>query len=898
MMRSKKKFSLGLWLGLFSFLTFFIGSSTEANLKAEEEPTLSWDAYIPPAEINDIAFEGDYVWAATVNGVVRWNRNDGSFITLDMTDGLIDNQVWSVAVDSSGTKWFGTQNGLSKFDNVSWTSYLEGDGLPDNWVTEIAIHSTGSLLLGTGDGVSVFDGNNFSRLLNDGVSYASPGLETIDTIVEDNDGNIWISSKNVAASYMVSVDGIWTMYTNSDTGPGGSEVSDIKVSGTGDVWFAMDSHYQNRVGRFSGDDWNSFAVEDGLYHKNAKSIAVDNDGHVWAGFDNYSNSLAKFDGSAWTNVDLKETLGIPSYFAVTKIEADQSGQLWFVARNHLFTFDGTDWHIYLAGLPIQSLLPGPVIEYTADDTVWFSVYRTGAVRYDGTSWNMVTTTDGLAGDYIKDIESDDAGNTWFATWSEDTLLGNGVSRFDGTNWQTFTQSNGLVNNDVVQIAVDQNGKVWFSTWNGLSAFDGDSWETYTTANGLENNRLDALEISGTDVWLGYYGAYGISHFDGSSWKTYTTEDGLSSDRIYAIDFDELGNPWVATNVSVSHLDSGVWTNYPFPEGISNGYVRDLVVDVQGGVWISIYDQNTYWSGISRWFEGEWTNYTTDTVNSLLSNEANHFAPNKTRDVIWFNQSYKGVMRVELVNADIPGVTITESASSTAATEGGATDSYEVVLATQPIANVDVVITLDAQIDLGNGAGNPVTLNFTTSDWDSAQTVTITAVNDDIDEPNHNSIITHTATSSDADYEGISIANVTAMVTDNDEAGVLITESDGETKVGENGTADVVKVVLESEPTANVEVMITPDAQIDLGNGAGSPVVLTFIPSNWKVVQMVTVTAVDDNRTEGNHTSVIHYTVSSSDTFYDGISASDTTIDIIDNDNEDTTFYIFLPMVIK
>ncbi|MFA4814941.1 MAG: S-layer homology domain-containing protein [Candidatus Gracilibacteria bacterium] len=113
-----------------------------------------------------------------------------------------------------------------------------------------------------------------------------------------------------------------------------------------------------------------------------------------------------------------------------------------------------------------------------------------------------------------------------------------------------------------------------------------------------------------------------------------------------------------------------------------------------------------------------------------------------------------------------GVTITESANATTATEGGVTDSYTVVLDAQPTANVTVAVTPDTQV-----TASPSTLTFTSTNWSTAQTVTVTPVDDTAVEGTHSGVVKHTATSSDADYDGISIASVTASITDNDVADV-------------------------------------------------------------------------------------------------------------------------------
>ncbi|MGH7493367.1 MAG: beta strand repeat-containing protein, partial [bacterium] len=149
----------------------------------------------------------------------------------------------------------------------------------------------------------------------------------------------------------------------------------------------------------------------------------------------------------------------------------------------------------------------------------------------------------------------------------------------------------------------------------------------------------------------------------------------------------------------------------------------------------------------------------------------------------------------------PGVTITESAGSTNVTEGGATDTYTVVLKTVPTANVNVTVDPDGQLDVGAGAGNSTVLTFTPANALTPQTLTVTAVNNALAEGNHTGTITHAAASTDANYNGIGIANVTANITDNDAAGVTIVQSGGSTGVTEGGATDTYTVVLNTVPTA-------------------------------------------------------------------------------------------------
>jgi hypothetical protein len=223
--------------------------------------------------------------------------------------------------------------------------------------------------------------------------------------------------------------------------------------------------------------------------------------------------------------------------------------------------------------------------------------------------------------------------------------------------------------------------------------------------------------------------------------------------------------------------------------------------------------------------------------------------------------------------DNSGVTIVESGGSTNVAEGGATDTYTVVLNTQPIANVSILLNSGTQL---TAAPNP--LVFTPQNWNIPQTVTVRAVDDTLQEGNHSGTIQHTASSSDTRYNGIVINSVNVGITDNDVPGVTITETGGSTAVAEGGLTDTYAIVLNSSPSANVTININSGSQLTTNKTQ-----LVFTPQNWNVAQTVTVTAVDDTAKEGFHSGVIQHTASSSDSQYNGIAVNPVNVSITDND---------------
>ena len=181
--------------------------------------------------------------------------------------------------------------------------------------------------------------------------------------------------------------------------------------------------------------------------------------------------------------------------------------------------------------------------------------------------------------------------------------------------------------------------------------------------------------------------------------------------------------------------------------------------------------------------------------------------------------------------DDRGVTV--SPSSVTVTEGSNTTvKYTVKLAAEPSASVTVTVVSD---DTDAATVSPSALTFSTSSYNTAQTVTVSPV-DDADGENESVTIANTA---DSGYGSVT-ANVTATVTDNNTKGLTLTPSSG--TVTEGGASVKYTVTLATAPTSNVTVSVTSD---DTDAVTVSPSALTFSTSNYNTAQTVTVSPEDD-----------------------------------------------------
>jgi predicted extracellular nuclease len=209
----------------------------------------------------------------------------------------------------------------------------------------------------------------------------------------------------------------------------------------------------------------------------------------------------------------------------------------------------------------------------------------------------------------------------------------------------------------------------------------------------------------------------------------------------------------ATGDDLDANDDGVLDSLPWTDVSDSVSIVDSLADAQYGAAVLGPDGSFLPSGVFRTTDGgDW-------------------------DAAFLNFSTPdGTPGASNAPVAVPGVAITESGGSTDVSEAGTTDSFDVVLTTRPTADVTVTLTPDAETTL-----DQTVLTFTPADWDVPQTVTVSAVADAVDEaPDlHVSTITVAVTSTDTDYDGLAVADLTVNVTDDQTDVTLISTIQGD-----------------------------------------------------------------------------------------------------------------------
>ena len=235
--------------------------------------------------------------------------------------------------------------------------------------------------------------------------------------------------------------------------------------------------------------------------------------------------------------------------------------------------------------------------------------------------------------------------------------------------------------------------------------------------------------------------------------------------------------------------------------------------------------------------------------------------------------------VTVTDADEPGILLSRN---TISLNEGTGDTYGVNLQTEPTEEATVTITGHADTPL---TPDKTTLIFTISNWETEQSVRVTAADDEDAVVPEDITLTHTAAG--GDY-GSETADLTVKVLETDTAGVTITPDELAMVENESKT---YSVVLTSRPLENVDVDIAVPggAEITTENQDNQPVSsLTFTPENWDTPQEVTVNALDDTDAVDEPKVVIGHATDTEDGLYAALDdLTGVAVTVTDDDERET-----------
>ena len=469
-------------------------------------------------------------------------HNNFRFTSYSVEQGLSHPVVQGIAQDKQGFMWFGTKDGLNRFDGYSFLVFRHDpqnqNSLSDNEIRHLIVDKTGIIWIGTLlGGLNSYDPvtATFTRYFHDPNNSASIIDNHVEHILEDSSGNIWVgTAKGGAHRYDSTTDSFIRYGEKNKTIKGLPESTIISMAedNFGNIWIGTDAPYPglHRLNPKTGDFVHHYHnPEDPKSLSKAVNVRLifnDSRGRLWIG--THFGGLDQYDRAANS---FKHITHYPNKVVSSAVE-DRYGHIWFTSNNGLVKYDRNQ-----------------------DSFEVFSHDKTDPRSISGnTTIRLFQDSSGLiwVGTFGRGVNVFSPGPSKFAQLDKDESI---VNHYGDSN--------------IRGIHVESNGLVWLGGWNGsLTRLNSSSGETIVYRNDPDDpasispgNRLRAIYVdnSGT-LWCGNWNN-GLDRHDieTNTFKHYRHQpdniNTLSTNQVSSIIEDSRGNLWIGTvNGGLNKLD--------------------------------------------------------------------------------------------------------------------------------------------------------------------------------------------------------------------------------------------------------------------------------------------------------------------------------------------------------
>jgi diguanylate cyclase (GGDEF)-like protein len=546
------------------------------------------------------------------NEYVKWSEYKSRiyFEHISVEQGLSQSSVFAIALDKYGFLWFGTENGLNRYDGYTIKIYKREKNnlksLSSNQIHSLYKDSNNNLWVGTFEGglnLYNYKKDNFIRFTYKKNDDSSISGNDINLIYEDSKGNIWVGTDGYGLNLIIKKDKRYYFKRflidrkNDDGSPIGAEIYDMFEDKENNLWIAtfdrglLKARYEGNILKII----NQFYPQpDKLSMEENKMTAINSDkfGMLWIGT---TAGLLRFNPKTKKIEKFKKIPKNPnslSHNYIRRIYKDKKDILWI----------GTDG----GGLNKLELGKNPRAKPS------FLI-----IKHD------LKFTKSLSSNAIESIFEDNNGVLWVGTYlgGVNKLIlhgsyGKNREKSPFIHYQTIPFDNkSLSNNFVNTFLEDNNGILWIGTDGGglnrvnppknkklpLSFF-----RIKKSANGLTDNVITALyQDSKNQIWLGTYRGGLLKIVKGTEYSNFPrfnsyrfspdNPNSISSDFIMSIYEDKSGVLWIGT------IDGGLCrynsknNNFTrFQAHGKNGEISDnsifvIYEDRKGNLWVGTSD---------------------------------------------------------------------------------------------------------------------------------------------------------------------------------------------------------------------------------------------------------------------------------------------------------------------
>ena len=503
-------------------------------------------------------------------------RQEPRFDRITIDDGLSQSSVYAIAQDGLGFMWFGTQDGLNRYDGHSFLVHRHVPGNPsslsDNNVLSLHADSQGRLWIGTeGGGLNRLDLHTGAivRYRHDPARATSLSHDWVTSIGPAGTGGLWVGTHEGVCRMLDEKGRFERLLLPSGEPACGSQVEALLETRQGDLWVGTSGEGACRLDAETGE-WTRFRHDPtdpgSLGGDTVRVLHEDAEGAVWvgnmSGLDRLDPATGRFEHF---RLDPKNPASLSNDYVYCLLD-DRRGNLWV----------GTQ-----SGLNLLDRSTGRFTRHTNDPA----------------------RPESLGNDYIMSLFEDRSGLLWVGTGS------GGLSKLNPRKTQfghvtAHARRDGPLSSPVVwSIQPDSQGNLWIGTENGLNRRPpgSESFVQYlhdpADPTSLSNNNVRAVieDYTGT-IWAGTDGG-GLNRFSAvrGGFVRYRHDPrdprSLSSDQVLALGEDRSGALWVGTRgggvcrlerdrKGFQCLRSGQGNRGP-----SDDIVYDVLEDHRGLIWL-------------------------------------------------------------------------------------------------------------------------------------------------------------------------------------------------------------------------------------------------------------------------------------------------------------------------
>jgi diguanylate cyclase (GGDEF)-like protein len=534
-----------------------------------------------------------------------------------LEEGLSQQAVIAIAQDSEGFMWFGTEDGLNRFDGYEFRQLRHDRGidgtLPNGWVSSLVAGEDGLWIATDGGGV-VFRNAQNGKLESPPPLRDAADLQRVRALARDRLGRLWIGSREAGVAIFDANSGELRRLTHTTGEP--RSLSDDSV-------FSI-AHLRSGdtlVGTASGLDRLAAANLDVTRVPlpaeltppgkplRVRALTESADGMVWVGTD---AGLGHYDPRSGRWRVYREDSGLPDN-RVQALLLDSQGRLWVGSIRGLAWFDSATetFATYRNDDAEPRSLPDDYVVSLFEDrggSLWIGTKTGGLAKWNPRTWSFghtrASAEEGFTDRNITSFAEDRQGRLWIGTFGAGiNLLDRSTARVTTVRHSSGVRG-GLSDDRVMALLEGSDGSLWVGTMGGgLNRFDTQTLraETFTHDPAVPTSLaapgvMSLLEVD-KQLWVGTFGG-GISRFDARTRRFENLRAGpadglhLSSGRVTALARDRTGHVWIGTDgggLNVWDSKTRRLVHYRRDakrlDSLSSDSIYSILVDDAGGVWI-------------------------------------------------------------------------------------------------------------------------------------------------------------------------------------------------------------------------------------------------------------------------------------------------------------------------